>query len=113
MNNLLLKSLERQKVYKEGFYNKNNIFPRIQINEEKKKEFVENSLIKIVAGPRRAGKSTYLFSLLEGKDFAYVNFDDVEILNSYTSINELLELLGKVYGSTRTVLFDEIQNIPK
>jgi len=111
MNNLLLQSLERQKKHKEVFFNKNKIYPRLQITEERQKIFENNSLVKIITGPRRAGKSTFLMSLLKNRDFIYVNFDDIEILNYYSGINELLDLLKILYGDIKTVLFDEIQNI--
>lgn len=48
--------------------------------------FIEKSshlganLIKIIIGPRRDGKSAFACLLLKGKNFAYLNFDDENLL---------------------------------
>jgi len=44
--------------------------------------------------------------------FAYVNFDD-ERLRDLDSCDELIQALPSVYGHTRRVFFDEIQNLPR
>ena len=48
--------------------------------------------------------------MLRGKNFAYLNFDDNELLKKW---NEGLaeELLGKVYPNYEYLLLDEVQNI--
>jgi predicted AAA+ superfamily ATPase len=45
------------------------------------KKFLETDLIKLITGPR-SGKSVFAISLLnlEGKDFAYLNFDEESFL---------------------------------
>jgi hypothetical protein len=50
--------------------------------------------------------------MLEGLNFAYLNFDD-ERLVSISDYDELLKAIRQIYGETKVVLFDEIQNLPK
>ena len=38
--------------------------------------FMKSSLIKLITGPRRAGKSVFALMLLKKENFAYLNFDD-------------------------------------
>ena len=77
------------------------------------KKWLDSGLIKIVLGPRRAGKSVFSLVLLRDRPFMYFNFDD-EVLASTGGINtnELMKELHAAYGSLKTVLFDEIQNLP-
>lgn len=77
------------------------------------KKWLDSNLIKVVLGPRRAGKSVYSLMLLKGRPFMYFNFDD-EVLASVGGIatDELMKKLHAAYGSIKTVLFDEIQNLP-
>jgi len=42
---------------------------------------MKNNLIKVIVGPRRAGKSVFAIQMLEGLDFAYLNFDDERLLD--------------------------------
>lgn len=67
-------------------------------------------LIKVVTGPRRAGKSVFAQQMLQGSEFAYVNFDDERLLG-LTDFDDLLKAIAQVYGDVRTILLDEIQNI--
>lgn len=72
---------------------------------------MDSRLIKVITGPRRAGKSVFAFQLLQGQDFGYVNFDD-ERLAGLTDFDELLKAVTVTYGQVTTLLFDEIQNLP-
>lgn len=72
--------------------------------------FLETPLIKIITGPRRAGKSVFALLLLIGKNFAYVNFDDENLLK-VTDYEEIVRGLAEVYGETKYLFFDEIQNL--
>ena len=56
-------------------------------------------------------RSVYGFLLLKNTNFAYVNFDDDQIINHYTS-DSLIEGIHQVYPRFQYVFFDEIQNIP-
>ena len=77
---------------------------------------LESHLAQVVIGVRRSGKSTLCLNVLKkfGKDFAYVNFDDERLANIKGSeLNEVLEVLYKVYGDFQYLFIDEIQNIPE
>ncbi|MDO8874020.1 MAG: ATP-binding protein [Methanoregula sp.] len=69
-------------------------------------------LIRIVIGPRRAGKSFFVTRyLMTQGHFGYVNFDDEE-LNDAEKIPDILTAVADLYPGTKTLLLDEIQNIP-
>ncbi len=104
----MIKILEKQKVERDTFLSKEFI-PREQ--QYLKDELLRSKLIKIITGPRRAGKSTFLFLLLKGIDFIYVNFDEVELIKLIKNKDEFLDCLHSVYGNTKTIVFDEIQNL--
>ncbi len=69
---------------------------------------------QVVVGVRRCGKSTLCFQVLQhiGETFAYVDFDDERLAGLQDSqLNDVMEVLYKIYGDFRYVFFDEIQNI--
>ncbi len=72
-----------------------------------------NDLIKVIVGPRRAGKSFFAIHFLneQGK-FGYVNFDD-EKLVEIENYDEIITAMNSVYDNPKFILFDEIQNLPK
>jgi predicted AAA+ superfamily ATPase len=73
----------------------------------------DNDLIKVVSGPRRAGKSFFAMHWLHSLGpFGYANFDD-ERLSDLTDYDQLVAALDSVYGNPRRLLLDEIQNLPK
>ena len=74
---------------------------------------LNNDLIKVIVGPRRAGKSFFAMHFLnkQGK-FGYVNFDD-EKLVEVENYDEIITAVNSVYGNPKFVLFDEIQNLSK
>jgi hypothetical protein len=77
------------------------------------RKWLDSNLIKVVLGPRRAGKSVFSLMLLKDRPFMYFNFDD-EMLASAGGIgtNDLMRELHAAYGQVNTILFDEIQNLP-
>jgi len=75
------------------------------------KKYIENDLVKVVIGPRRAGKSRFSAHLLKEKMPAYVNFDD-ERLVKIDDYDELIKELHALYGEKKYLFFDEIQNLP-
>lgn len=75
------------------------------------KKYIENDLVKVVIGPRRAGKSRFSIHLLKDKMPAYINFDD-ENLAKVKDYDELIKELHDLYGDKKYLLFDEIQNLP-
>ena len=44
-------------------------------------EMLKRPLIKLITGPRRAGKSVYPLVMLKENNFAYLNFYDTLLLN--------------------------------
>ena len=46
-------------------------------------ELLQNPLIKLITGPRRVGKSVFALLMLQGKNFAYLNFDDSQLLEKW------------------------------
>ena len=79
---------------------------------EQGKKWVSSDLIKVVLGPRRAGKSVFSLMLLKDQDFAYFNFDEPALVGEKLDLYELMDELRSLYGNTKYVLFDEIQNLP-
>ncbi len=70
--------------------------------------------IRVVVGPRRAGKSSYALhqTVVEVDGWGYANFDD-ERLGCIKDYDELVTVLDSLYGKPKGLLFDEIQNAPK
>lgn len=73
-------------------------------------DLVESGLIKLITGPRRAGKSVFALQLLEGKNYAYLNFDDNALLSRFSE-DEVMKALAEIYPGYRYLLLDEIQNL--
>ncbi|MCG2754927.1 MAG: ATP-binding protein [Desulfobacteraceae bacterium] len=72
-----------------------------------------NDLIKVITGPRRAGKSFYAVHLLQqAGSYGYVNFDD-ERLTVVGDYDEIVSAVNAIYGNPRYLLLDEIQNLPR
>lgn len=71
-------------------------------------------LIKVVTGPRRAGKSFYAIHALreKGIHFGYLNFDD-ERIGPGDSGDDIINAIHTVYNNPKHLLFDEIQNFEK
>ncbi len=75
-------------------------------------KFLNENIIKVITGPRRAGKSVFCMLLLKDKEFAYLNFDD-ENLVKIKNYDELIKVLYEVYPNAKYFFFDEIQNLDK
>lgn len=76
---------------------------------------LNSRLAQIVIGVRRCGKSTLCQKVLSQSNvhFAYVNFDDETLATVKSSqLNDILEMLYRIYGSFTHLFMDEIQNIP-
>lgn len=70
-------------------------------------------LVKVIMGPRRAGKSVLARLALARTDFAYVNFDDERLIGLQApDLQRVERAIAATWPSARTVFFDEIQNVP-
>lgn len=82
-----------------------------RIDVSPKAEYLSTGLIKLITGPRRAGKSVLSLQLLKNENFAYLNFDD-DLLLKHFNENAVIQSLNEVYPGYRYLLLDEIQNLP-
>jgi len=68
-------------------------------------------LIKVIIGPRRAGKSFFAVHALKNiANFGYANFDD-EKLVEIEDYNEIINSINDIYDNPKYLLLDEIQNL--
>ena len=76
-------------------------------------KMMRQNTIKVITGPRRAGKSTFALSLMKDMDFVYLNFDDQD-LSEVTRHQDLDSAIEEVYGKNiKHIFVDEIQNLVK
>ncbi|MCR4664489.1 MAG: ATP-binding protein [Paludibacteraceae bacterium] len=69
---------------------------------------------QVVIGVRRSGKSTLCYQALKqrGVRFAYVDFDDERLKGLQAEqLNDVLEVLYKIYGDFQYLFLDEVQDI--
>jgi predicted AAA+ superfamily ATPase len=76
-----------------------------------KAEYLITGLVKLITGPRRAGKSVLSLQLLKDKNFAYLNFDD-DLLLKHFDEDAVIQALNELYPDYEYLLLDEIQNLP-
>ncbi|NBR71220.1 MAG: ATP-binding protein [Proteobacteria bacterium] len=71
------------------------------------------NLVRVIIGPRRAGKSSYAVHLAKSESdrCGYLNFDD-ERLTGAVDTEALLAAMDAVYDQPEVLLLDEIQNLP-
>lgn len=70
-------------------------------------------IIKVIIGPRRAGKSFFaIHELKKITNLGYANFDD-EALVAVTNYNDIIEIINSLYHNPKLLFLDEIQNLPK
>lgn len=75
---------------------------------------MNSKLAQVVIGVRRSGKSTLCFNALRkaGVHYAYANFDDERLSKLETEdLDNVLQILYKIYGKFDYLFLDEIQNI--
>jgi len=75
-------------------------------------DVLQSKFIKLITGPRRAGKSVYALLLLRNENCAYLNFDDKNLLDKWDE-DLVMALLSEVYPDYRYLLLDEVQNLPQ
>ncbi|MCQ2272050.1 MAG: ATP-binding protein [Bacteroidales bacterium] len=87
---------------------------KLCVREEESLIELTSPQAQVVIGVRRSGKSTLCFQALEnaGANYAYADFDD-ERLSTITAaeLNDVLEVLYKIYGDFNCLFLDEIQNV--
>jgi len=107
---MLKATVSKQKQDKERLLS----LPYIERTKEKDtRKWLSSDLIKVILGPRRAGKSVFALMLLKDQSFAYFNFDDESLPGEKKiDLDELMTELKLAYGDTKYILFDEIQNLP-
>lgn len=72
--------------------------------------YLESNVIKLITGPRRAGKSVFAIQMLQGKQFAYLNFDDYALLDKFDE-DAVMQALAEVYPGYTHLFLDEVQNL--
>jgi len=74
---------------------------------------IDNDMIKVITGPRRAGKSFFAIHMLNRLgSFGYVNFDD-ERLMGVKDYDNIVNAVNSLYKKPKYLLLDEIQNLDK
>lgn len=77
-------------------------------------DFIESRLFKgkaiLLFGPRQAGKSTLIETILQDKDHLYLNGDDADVREILT--NTSATKLRNVVGNKKILFIDEAQRIP-
>ena len=104
IKNTLLEQKNRKNVLLNEIY-----IPRYQTLQLEK--MMNNSLIKVILGPRRAGKSFFAIHAFKPKETAYINFDDENLLK-VDDYNEIIKNALSIYDNTKYLLLDEVQNLP-
>ena len=82
--------------------------------EEESLVDVTSTQAQVVIGVRRSGKSTLCYQALQkgGTNYAYVDFDDERLAKMQSEqLNDVLEVLYKIYGNFNCLFLDEIQNV--
>jgi hypothetical protein len=106
---MLTQALERQRT------ERTQTLARPYVPRAKTEEFendLASGLITVVTGPRRAGKSLFCLHNFHPAQAAYINLDD-EQLNRIEDYDKLIQAVRSVYGDTKFLFFDEIQNLPQ
>ena len=103
MKNIVLKQrAERDDLASRTYYTRKHI--------QDVAPYLEANVIKMITGPRRAGKSVYALQILSGKNYAYLNFDDTQLLGAFNE-DAVMQALAEVYPGYEYLLLDEVQNL--
>ncbi len=103
MKNVVLKQrAERDDLASRPYYTRKHI--------QDVSPYLDENVINLITGPRREGKSVYALQILSGKNFAYLNFDDTQLLGSFNE-DSVMQALSEVYPEYEYMLLDEVQNL--
>ena len=78
--------------------------------------FIKTSLVVVITGVRRCGKSSLLFLIkqqmqLANTDYCYFNFDDERLISEGSLPEDVDNLHRELYGNDAVLFFDEVQNV--
>ncbi len=108
-NKTMLSTIKLQKTERDFLLSQDYIEREVLVEAKKS---MDNQLIKVLMGPRRAGKSVLGLLMLKQTNFAYLNFDDEQLIRA-DNYNKLLEMCEVVYPGFEYLFLDEVQNLPK
>ena len=99
--------LLQQRQERDYLASKNYLKRHVEINID---DYLISNLIKVIIGPRRAGKSVFGLQMLQGQNYAYLNFDDNQLLKVFDE-SQIMQVLQEVYPGFQYLMLDEIQNL--
>ena len=103
MRNILL----QQRQERDYLASKTYLKRHVEINVD---DYLKSNLIKVIIGPRRAGKSVFGLQMLQGTNYAYLNFDDNQLLKVFDE-SQIMQVMQEVYPDFQYLMLDEIQNL--
>ena len=104
MRNIILHQREeRDRLLSLPYINRHTIYP-VDV-------LLQSPMIKLITGPRRVGKSVFALLALKNTNFAYLNFDDNQLLTNWNE-DVVMQTLIDVYPDFQYLLLDEVQNLP-
>ncbi|MCO6430475.1 MAG: ATP-binding protein [Deltaproteobacteria bacterium] len=109
MNSRLSNVIHAQKAERDLLGSKESI---AREQSPKLKGQLSSDLVKVITGPRRAGKSVLTFQVLKGLNFAYLNLEDNSLPQPVDG-DDLFEAIDEVYGTVDFYFFDEIQSLDR
>ena len=104
----MIKNIVFQQKEERDYLQKQSYFNRI--SDDAKVAYLASPLIKLISGPRRAGKSVFAIQMLENTQYAYLNFDDDLLLRNFNE-DAVIQTIHEVYTGFEYLLLDEIQNL--
>ncbi len=104
MRNIILHQREeRDRLLSRPYINRQTTYP-VDV-------LLQSPMIKLITGPRRVGKSVFALLALKNTNFAYLNFDDNQLLANWNE-DVVMQTLSDVYPEYQYLLLDEVQNLP-
>ncbi|MBQ8761531.1 MAG: ATP-binding protein [Bacteroidales bacterium] len=104
----MINIITRQKKERDELLSRPYLQRDVKYNKE---NLLSSQLIKLISGPRRVGKSVFALLLLKETNFAYLNFDDKQLLDKWDE-DLVMSVLDDVYSGYKYLMLDEVQNLP-